>query len=314
MRRYEKIITTILTAFKIILFTGTVVFAVLFYLSGKAERNYQNAKASMNKGDWSSALSFIEKIPHYKDSTELYSYIYPNKLYYDKYSTAEEAINNYSRIIFYIETEKDNLKKRTDAKYVDDLLELEKVLKFKITALNAKAQDEAVKNIIKDSIILIKQGNFDKAIEKLQGISDSGIYGPEKKQLLSFIELQNAINTKDEKLINGIIGKLNPNYKGDLAEDIKSVVQNFVDMEKWNEIYAKANGIAVTSSDDVQVQPQPQNSNITAGMKKEEVIGALGNPISENVISNKYGNFVDMVYNNDVHIYLENNIVIGVKG
>jgi outer membrane protein assembly factor BamE (lipoprotein component of BamABCDE complex) len=52
---------------------------------------------------------------------------------------------------------------------------------------------------------------------------------------------------------------------------------------------------------------------VEVGMKREDIIVILGNPTSSNKISNKYGNYEEMIYSSNRFVYLENNIVKVVK-
>ena len=63
----------------------------------------------------------------------------------------------------------------------------------------------------------------------------------------------------------------------------------------------------------VQQAQVNKSKSITVGMKREEVIAVLGNPSSGSKISNKYGNYEEMIYDNSKFVYLEDNIVTVIK-
>lgn len=296
-------------------------FIILFYESGKAEKDYQDAIAYMHRGDWGNALTYIQQVPYYKDASNFYIYIYPHKFFYDKYNTDEDAVKGYKAAVLFIDYQSKNLNGENKEKFLKDLQELKKVLNFKINEYNLKLQYETVQANFKDAVEMIKQGNLQKAVEKLNQVN-SFTLDIEKQELLRYINLLNAIKAKDNNAIMENISTLDPNYSGDLSADIKKTVQSYVDINKWISIY-KGNG-NVKSIQNVSVQNTATQGGIqalpissaivTAGMKKEDVIKVLGSPVKENIISNKYGTYEEMIYSGSRYIYLENNIVTVIKG
>jgi hypothetical protein len=288
-----------------------IIGGILFNLSGKAERNYQRAIAYSNNNEWSSALDTVEKIPYYKNSSELYSYIYPIKMFYNKYETAEETLENYNKVLFYIKTEMDNINKIGDEKYVKDINDLQNVIAFKTKITNIKAQDEALKKNLTEAVELLKQGNIDGASDKLHGMAGS-IYDGEKNELIKYIALQRAVASGDQKLIITEIGKLSPSYSGVYAGEIKQSVQAYVDMTKWTDLYVKASN-SQGQADAGQAVPQVvQIPTVVQGMSRDELVAAYGAPSGENVLQSRFGSFIEMIYGVRV-IYLEDNKVVIAK-
>lgn len=302
----------------VILLTG---FGILYYASNKVDAKYQSAIGAINDGEWSKAVSLIAETPHYKDASELYIYMYPHKLFYSGYTTEADAINGYNNALSFIKAERDKLKGTNSEKYITELNELEKVLNFKISELNAKISDEPVKKNLNEGVELIKQGKYQEALIKLQSISNDSIYGIDKQELTKYISLLTIMPSNDLKAITKAIAELNPNYSGILSQEIKLTVQAYVDGVNWNEIYTdkkKANtvGRTVNMNTEIPVNIQPsgtQSKSVTVDMKREDVIAVLGNPTASNKISNKYGNYEEMIYGNNKFLYLENNIVKAVK-
>ncbi len=310
------------SAWKLIILILIIGFGLLYYASNKVEDKYQAAIASMNNGEWSKAVNLIIETPHYKEASELYIYMYPHKLFYSEYTTEADQIKGFNNAANYIKLESDKLKSTNSEKYIVELKELEKVLNFKVLELNAKILDEPVKKNLDESVELIKKGNYQDALLKLQLISNDSIYGTDKQEIVKYITLLSAIPSNDLNVITNGITELNPNYAGVLAQEIKITVQTYVDITKWNEIYnAKKTNIAgvTNTNQSTNTSQSVQNTNtvkvksVEVGMKREEVIGILGNPISNNKISNKYGNYEEMIYSSNRFLYLENNIVTVVK-
>jgi hypothetical protein len=311
------------SAWKVLLLIIIVVFVLLYIASNKVEDKYQKAISAMNKGDWSSAVALISEVPHYKEASELYVYMYPNKLFYSKQGSEESALEAYKSAATFIQENKGSLKGTPDEKYINALSELEKTLNFKIEALTAKIQDEPIKKNLTDGADLIKKFNNQEALNKLNAIDNNSIYGTDKQELIKYINLLNVIPSNDSKLIFGGIAALNPNYGGILCDEIRSTVQTYVDAVEWNQIYIgnkdkKPESTQTTDTlqnNQLPAAPPPVviSKSVTVGMKKEEVVQIMGNPAASSVISNKYGVFEKMSYSNNRYVYLENNIVSAVK-
>jgi hypothetical protein len=179
-----------------------------------------------------------------------------------------------------------------------------------------------MKKNLDEGVELIKKGNYQDALVKLQLISNDSIYGTDKQEIVKYITLLSVIPSNDLNAITNGITELNPNYAGVLSQEIKITVQTYVDMTKWNEIYngKKTNAAGSSKTNQTPNTSQSvQNTNtaisksVNAGMKREEVIAILGEPASSNKIANKYGNYEEMIYSSNRLVYLENNIVTVVK-
>lgn len=310
------------SAWKLLIVIILVGLGILYYASNKVDAEYQSAIKAMNNGEWSRAVSLIAETPHYKDASELYIYMYPHKLFYSNYTTEADAIKGYNSAAEFIKSERDKLKGTNSEKYISELNELEKVLNFKITELNAKILDEPVKKNLDEGVELIKQGNYQEALLKLQSVGNDSIYVVDKQELIKYISLLTIMPSNNLKAITEVIAQLNPNYSGALSQEIKLTVQGFVDEAKWVEIYTAKNGTDKINKDtnknlnaqqDAQKPLAAGSKSVTTGMKREEVIAILGNPASSNKISNKYGNYEEMTYSSNRFVYLENNTVTAVK-
>lgn len=93
----EKFLTILKIIISIVLVFIVGIFIIIFYESGKAEKDYQSSINYMKYGNWGKALEHIQLIPFYKDANDIYIYVYPNKIFYDKYSNDDEAIESYKR-------------------------------------------------------------------------------------------------------------------------------------------------------------------------------------------------------------------------
>lgn len=286
-------ITTVIIAG---IFIVTLV-SVLFYESGKAEKTYEKAVEDMNKGDFKDALELVKDVPHYKNASEMYIYIYPNKIYDDEFKESADAVDAYKSAILFINTKEEYLNNNNGIKFKNDLDELKKVLNFKINELSAKSQNDFEKNKINDAILQIKQGNTQQGLFYLQYVT-SNEYLTEKNEIKNYVNLQIAIQAKDDKSINNCISLLDPNYSGDFSNEIKTLVLSAVDQNKWTSLY-KAN----TSN---------QNNGVMNCRSKDDVIRTMGNPVKTNNFENKYGKFEELVYA-DKTIYIENGQVASIK-
>lgn len=311
------------SAWKFIVLIILIGFGLLYYASNKVEDKYQAAIGLMNNGEWSNAVNLIIETPHYKDASELYIYMYPHKLFYSGYTTEADAIKGFSNAAEFIKLERDKLKDTNSEKYIVELNELEKVLIFKIKVLNAKILDEPIKKNLDEGLDLIKKGSYQEAVLKLQSIGDGSIYGTDKQELIKYVTLLSVIPSNNLDDITEGISTLNPNYEGVLAQEIKLTVQTYLDIIEWNEIYnAKKTGDSEDNNNTDQIPKTPENvqntntvisKSVAVGMKREEVVAILGNPTTSNIISNKYGNYEEMIYGVSRFIYFENNIVSAVK-
>lgn len=310
------------SAWKLLVVILLIVFGLLYYASNKVDAKYQSAIEAMNNGEWSRAVSLITETPHYKEASELYVYMYPHKLFYSQYTTEADAIKGYNNALDFIKLEKDKLKDTNSEKYIPEINELEKVLNFKILELNAKILDEPVKKNLDDGVDLIKKANYQEALLKLQPINNESIYGVDKQELVKYISLLTIMPSNDLKSITEAITELNPDYSGVLSQEIKLTVQAYVDGLKWKEIYTAKKQETTVDKDgnkstdtppNVQQTTGTQSKSVTVGMKREDVVAVLGNPASSNKISNKYGNYEEMIYSGNKFLYLEDNIVTAVK-
>ena len=289
----EIFITTIIIAGILII----TLVSVLFYESGKAETTYENAIEDMNKRDYKDALELVKNVPHYKNASEMYIFIYPNKIYSDKYKLNVDAVNAYKFAIVFINTNEKYLNNSNGKKFINGLNELKKVLNFKIDELSAKSQNDFEKANIDDAITKIKQGNAQQGLVYLQYVT-SNEYLNEKQEITNYVNLQNAIKAKDDKLINNCVSLLDPSYSGDLSNEIKTLVLSTVDENKWTSLYK-----ADTSN---------QKNGLISCKSYSDVITYLGNPTKTNSFENSYGKFEELVYP-DRTIYIENGQVVSIK-
>jgi hypothetical protein len=306
MEDFIEILKTILAVIGVVFF---IILGALLYASGRTENAYQAALNNMNNGKWDTALIQLEQIPNYKETADLYFYAYPHKLFYGNYKTIDDEISGYKETIHYIQQNHSKFLGTSKAKYEADLKELEKVLNFKIAELNARKINEKIKKDFEDSINLIKQGNHQEALVKLQNITDDSIYSVEKNHLIGYINILNVIKpvgqttdkiTKEiRNSVIEILSSMNPFYTGPYAQEIRQVVLPYIDNEKWQENYLK-------TQNSQQIDEKPK---VSAGMKKWELTLALGNPTSEYIVSNKYGTYEKLAFSDGKIIFLENGIV-----
>lgn len=315
----EKILTTLKIVLSVIIIIVIGIFIILFYESGKAEKDYQSAIQSMKEGNWQKALEYAQMVPYYKDSNDIYIYAYPNKIFYDKYSTDEEAINSYKKGIVFINSRMENLKGSLKDEYKKDLKDLLNIFQFKINELSAKGEYNNAENLLNDAIELIKKNDLKNAQDKLLSINNT-FFTNEKQELLNYINLLNTINieAKDKKvndvILNSIL-KLNPDYNGKLSEEIKKTVQGYIDMNKWYMLYQKENIQNSNLNNNGNVLSASINNDIKIGSTRQEVINILGAPINDYIISSKkYGTYEKMTFSSGRIVYLENNIVTVIKG
>lgn len=297
--KMEKIKNIIILAVEILLVIAIILFVTIYIAASSTERSYQKVLTLMNAKQYSRAASILTGIPHYKDSSELYVYIYPNDLYYKKYSTIEDNIAGYKTALAYIDSMKGELKTE---KYRTGFNELRKTISFKIEEMNAKSQYDSMTALVSDGASLIKKGDYVGASEKLNLINNLN-FEPVKKELLGYISLLNAVNLNNKTEINKSIGQLDPNYNGILSADISTVVLGYVDIISWNNLYSANISLNQTTS----------NAALSIGMKRNEVIGIMGEPTQDDIISNHYGKFEKMIYPNNRLVYLENDIVDTIK-
>lgn len=310
MEDFIEILKTILAVIGVVFF---IILGTLLYASDKTEDTYQSAKVNMDKGNWDAAIKEFEQIPNYKETTDLYFYSYPHKLYYADYKAIDDEIIGYKQTISYIQQNLSMFKGTSKLQYQGDLKELEKVINFKITELNVKKINDITKKDYEDSISFIKQGKYQEALVKLQNIKDDSVYGVEKKHLIGYINILNVtrpvgqnpenITKEVRNSVIQLVSSMNPYYTGPFAQDIQKIVQPYIDSEKWLEAYLKT----VNNEQDVQ------KTKISQGMKKWELTLAQGNPASEYKISNKYGTFERLTFHEGKVVYLENGIVTAVN-
>ncbi|SKA80076.1 hypothetical protein SAMN05443428_103156 [Caloramator quimbayensis] len=313
----EKFLTTLKIVISVLIVFAVGAFIIIFYESGKAEKEYQNSISYMKKGEWAKALECIEKVPFYKDANDIYAYVYPNKIFYDNYSNDNDAIESYKKGITFINTKKTSLKGPLKQQYTKDLDDLLNVFEFKISELNAKSEDKVQKDAFNEAIALIRQGDFLNAQNKLFKINSVSLTH-KKEEILKYINLLNVIKSqgsdkKNNAIIEEAISKLNPDYNGELSEDIKKTVQGYFDINKWVLLYNKNKSINTAKEGQV-LSITTVNNDVKVGISKQNVISILGTPQKDNIISNRYGIFEEMVYSDGRVIFLENNIVVVIKG
>ena len=120
----------------------------------------------------------------------------------------------------------------------------------------------------------------------------------EKQEITNYVNLQNAVKSKDEKAINNCVSLLDPSYSGDLSNEIKTLVLSVVDQDKWTSLY--------------KTDETKQNNSLISCKNKDEVISNMGNPIKTISFENRYGKFEELVYQNKT-IYIENGQVVSMK-
>jgi hypothetical protein len=299
---------SIVTFLIMIIVFGTIV-GMLFYASDKTEKIYQQALKDMNSGSWNSSLELIQEVPHYKEASQLYIYIYANKFFFDKYANDDEMITAYNKAMNYIKANTEKLESTGGKKYIPDLQELNKVMSFKISESQAKNESDKINADFNEAINLIKQGNYASGREKLNKISNLSL-SPQKEQIISYLDLLDAIKLEDKSAINKAIESLNPGYTGALSSEIKTSVQEYADMDKWNRLYNKKNA-------EIQEIPEQQTTppaiSVKIGSAKNDVLQAFGNPVKQTNISNRYGVFDILYFSGNRAVYIENNKVTVIK-
>lgn len=293
----EKIKNAVILFIEILFVVAIIIFVGIYISSQSTEDDYQKALKLIESNHYTDATTYLEKIPHYKDASELYIYMYPYALYYGKYKTPADKMVGYKNAVAYMVTTKGKLLTR---KYKDGFNELAKTINFKLEEFNAKTKNDDGNVILNDSANLIKQGDYFAAGTKLDSITQLDLETI-KIELKAYISFLNAVNLGKSKGIITSIESLDPDYTGILNTDIKNAVLAYVDDAKWRNIYKRT------------TQATAGGMLMPVGKKKEEVIAEMGSPLSVYEFSNKYGHFESMKYENSKIFYLENNIVTAYK-
>lgn len=294
----EKIRNIVILGVEIIIVVTIIIFVTICIGTNSTENNYQKVLTLMNSRNFIEASKLVQEIPHYKDASELYIYIYPNSLYYGNYKTETDALKNYVLALNYIHLNKNSFKTK---KYRDDFADLGKAISFKIDVIKAKKLNVGMDNTISECVNLIKKGDYLGAGAKLSTIINPS-YDTIKTELTAYITFLNAVNLNNHWEIIKSIEGLDPMYNGILNSEISKGVFFYVDIIKWNTIYKKNKA----STDSV-------SSVVTIGMKKNKIISVLGNPTVDNAIHSKYGAFEIMTYPNNIILYFEGGVLSAFK-
>lgn len=298
----ERIKNVIIVTLEVILVFAIVLLVIIYVSTDSTEKNYSEAKALIKSKNYAKASAILKEIPHYKDSSQLDLYIYPESIYYANYDSVSSKINNFKLASNYIDSIQNNSGVK---KYLKNLLELKQALQFRIEELSIKKQNDLVQAVISESATKIKTGDYLGASEKLNAII--GPNGePEKTELLAYINLLNVIKDNNKKTITSAIALLDPNYSGVLASDINNLVTTFVDLGKWGSLYKGSS------------QSLIEKGVIRLGMKKQDILPLLGASMptststGDEQINNEYGNFEKLTYDKQA-LYFENNILNAIK-
>jgi hypothetical protein len=293
----EKLKNAIILSVEILIVIAIILFVTIYIGASGTENNYMKALSLLNSNNYKEASKIVEQIPHYKDASEMYMYIYPNSLYYGSYKSVNETLMNYNKALVYINLMKGKLK---TPKYKKSFNELQVAINFKIGEINAEKQNDGISTEINNIGNLIKTGDYLGAGTKLNAIVNPS-YDYIKTELNAYIAFLNAVNLNNKKAVNESIKNLDPNYKSILSADISSAVMANVDIVQWASLY--------NSNKNKNINTEAQNLIITIDSKKADLLSLLGNPIKDEIISNKYGDFEIMTYNNNRTLYLENSIL-----
>jgi hypothetical protein len=289
----EKLKNIIAITVELVILAAIILFIAVFIGANKTEKSYQNILGFTKSGEWEKALKGIESIPHYKDADELYVYIYPNYLYFNNYKANGDKIKNYKAALNYIKSKGKSL---TNINYKKSINELEKTINFKIEENDVDKLNYGINKLVNDSVLMIRKGQYEGATAKLDLISSISLE-PVKQELYAYIIFLEAVNSNDTKAIQTSIKNLDPNYSGKLYNEISNKVLSIIDIQKWNSIY----------SGNTNTYYQP--AKISINMKKDDVIKELGSPIKDRVLSNQYGVFEAMTFDNNGILFFENNIL-----
>lgn len=295
----ERIKNIIILTIEVLVVIAIIVFVAIYIAASSTEKSYQKAADLIKSKHYKEAVKVLEKIPHYKDSSELYVYIYPNDLYYQSYKSETEMLNGFKEALSYIDTMKDNLKIK---KYRDSFEALKKTINFRMEEIAIKKENDSANTVLNSITDLIKKGDYIGAGNKLSTLTNPN-FEPVKNELTSYIIFLNSVNLNDKNQIKKSAASLDPNYTGILSTDIKNAVLLQLDINEWTTIY-NANKVSNTNS---------KATSVTIGMKRDEVITALGQPIKDEKISNEYGSFERMTYTNNNVLYLQKDIVDAFK-
>lgn len=296
----ERIKNIIIITFEIILVFAIALLVIIFVSTDSTEGNYSKAKTLIKSKNYAKAFEILKDIPHYKDSSELELYIYPESIYYANYDSDASTQIAFKQASSYIDSLENNAAIK---KYSKNLLQLKKALEFRIEELDIKRQNDLVQAVISESAVRITKGDYLGASEKLNSvISPNG--EPEKTELLSYINFLSVIKSNDKKAIANAIALLDPNYSGVLASGINSLVTTYVDLGKWGSLYNSSSGS--------RSQSLIERGVIRLGMKVKDVLPMLGTPTGDNHINNQYGDFEKLSYDKQV-LYFENNILKGIR-
>lgn len=292
----DRIKNVLIVALEIILVLAIVLIIIIYISTDSTEKNYNKAKAYIKSKNYGEAADVLKGIPHYKDSSELQLYIYPESLYYTKYTSDTSKLTAFNQAIVYIDGLKNSA---AGKKYAKNLLQLRNTLEFKVEEINVKNQNAMVQAVIAKSAQMIASGDYLGASEKLNAIA--GPNGePEKSELLAYIDLLNADKSKDKKAVQASITLLDPNYSGVLNTQISTLVFTYVDLGKWGSMY-KNNS-----------QSLIEKGVVRLGMKKQDLLPILGKPIEDMQISNEYGVFEKMKYDKEL-LFFEDNVLNAIR-
>ena len=311
MERIKRV--TVIT-FLALFLSAAVIFALLFFESGKTEDVYKRAVNAIENKEWEEAYDLIKQVPHYKSSQEIEKYVYPIMAYYKEYDTSQDKLNGMEVVSTHIDS---ILEEIQNDEYKKNLSELKETIAFQKEKMNVLVQYDQETKLLEGSIELIKSGKLAEAETQLASVN-SIRFILEKKQLSAYVKLLHAAAVGDKKSIEEAAALLNPAYTGSLSQDIRTVVVQHMDEDRWNKLYQEAAAKAAkeeaenTKGEGNALQKVSTIASIGDG--RSSVIKTMGNPVSIQTIDSSFGKCEKLVYAGDVIVYIEDGEVTAVKG
>lgn len=311
MERIKRI--TIIT-FLVLFLSAVVIFALLFTESGKTEDIYKKANDAIENKDWETAYNLIKQVPHYKSAEEIETYLYPVMTYYKEYDTNEDKLNGMSIADAYIDANVDNIQ---DEGYKKNLTDLKEIIAFQKEKMSVLAVYDQENRLLDGCIELIAGGKLEEAEHQLTSIT-SIRYSQDKKQLTAYVDLLQAAALGDVKGVEAAASLLDPAYTVRMNQEIKTVVVQHIDENKWYKLYQEAAAKAVREEQDKAQEnensPQKLSTIASIGDSRSAVIKTMGIPADSLIIDNSFGKCEKLIYADDIIVYIENEEVTAVKG
>ena len=308
MERIKRI--TVIT-FLVLFLSAVVIFALLFYESGKTEDIYQKAMEAIENKEWEDAYGFVKQVPHYKSAEEVEKYIYPVMNYSKEYDTIEEKLGNMELVDAYIDA---NLEAMQDEEYKKNLSDLKETIAFQKEKLNVLLEYDKETKLLDEGIQLISNGKLEEAKDQLAALT-SMRFSKEKKQLSAYVDLLQAAAIEDNKAIRIAASSLDPAYTGTMGEEIKTSVVQYVKENDWYKLYQTAEAKAQEIQNEPVEGDVPKVSTIASiGDSRSAVIKLMGSPSSSQVIDNSFGRCEKLIYTGGIAVYIEDGEVTAVKG